>query len=157
MPVAPEFAYRQGKIGSIEIFGQTYSQKHRRAHRYRGITGKVAVNLYGKKHSGDDEVISSVFCVIPIDRVDKNRNPVRYDKLQKEAPQHQQKALARHVVIKFLRRGKLSEQVLGALDGTGDQLGKKRHKERVSKEIFLGVYLIAVNVHRIAERLKGVE
>ena len=160
MPSAPEFRNGGGEIRCVEIAHELNPEKPGRARCYHGVAAEVAVYLKGEENRRRNEIPpAGVDILLPaaVYGVNVYAQPVGQNELEKIAPQHQKQAVSEIGKFQLLRHGKLLQKILGPLNRPCDELRKERHEKRIAKEILLRVYVAAVHVDGVAQRLKGVE
>ena len=91
------------------------------------------------------------------DGVDVEAAAVGHHQFHEVAPCHQPQARHDVGVIQRVALTELRQQVVGALDGAGDELWEERHEEGVGGEVALHARRAAIDVDGIAEGLKRIE
>lgn len=64
MPSPPELGNVSGEVRGVEVPHQVDAEESCRAYGYVGISGEVAVDLYGEEQSAEQQCQSAFLCVV---------------------------------------------------------------------------------------------
>ena len=157
MPSLPKLGDASGEIRLFEVFHQGEAHDLGGTDGDVGIGAKVAVDLDPEQERRDHELKSGVLGVIAIDLVDNYGHTIRDHELQKEPPQHDQKARFDSIIIEVMPFVDLHEQILGTLDRTRHELWEERYEKRILRYILFNKDFPPVHIHRVAQCLESVE
>ena len=157
MPPAPEFRDGSRKMRCVEVLHQLNPQNFGGTHGDHGISGEVAVDLHGKKDGRQHAVPAVKRRNIAVDHVNKDRDAVRQNDLQKVSPQHQKQTFLGPLIAEPVGYGQLLQEISGALDRPRDQLREEGDKQRISEKIMLRRNITPIDVNGVSERLKDEE
>jgi|ERR1039458_10150928 hypothetical protein len=157
MPAFPKLRDGFCEIRAVKVVHQAKAHDLGGTDSDVGVTRKIAVNLKGKEHGGDDQGESSKAVGIVIHRVDGDGEAISNDNFFEQTPDHQFQTIGDSLVIEVVFRIELVKKVLWAFDGTCDKLGIKHHIKGVDTKMMFGFLATTVNFDDIAETLKRVE
>src|SRR6185436_2218725 len=89
--------------------------------------------------------------------IHEHRQPVGNHHLLEQAPGHELQAVHHALVVKRMFRVELGEEVLGPLDGAGNQLRIKHHVKRIDDEVPFSFVVAAIDLDGVAHGLKGMK
>src|SRR5690348_8996386 len=158
MPSAPEVAQGSGEVGLTEIDHEMESQQLRAASGNVAITAEVAIDLPGKciGSNGREEQVRLTEAAGE-HGIRQQGAVVGYDALSKQAEQYEHDAVKELVGAERAGALNLRQQVVGTLDGPGNQVREQADEKRIINEALRRPDLAIINVHHVGNFLKGVE
>ena len=157
VPAPPEILDGGGEVGAVEVLHKAEAQHFGRAPGDVGVGGEIAVNLEGKGHGGHQEGPAPLVLGVVVHGVHHGGQVVGDDHLFEQAPQHRVDAGLDVLVAEGVVLLELVEDVAGALDGPGHQLGEEGDEQGVVDEVLLRFHVLAVDIDGVAQGLEGVE
>ncbi len=157
MPTPPKLRYVATEIRNVKVAHQFDTEQLGRAYGYVGVAREVAVNLYGEQHGCEQECAARVGGIISKYGVHIGGTVVRHDNLFEQSPEDLAHAVHRLCIVEMPLLQELRQEIGGAFDRSGDELGKERQECGKGNEVMCGLYLPAVNVYGIGQGLEGVE
>ena len=159
VPSAPEIGYRARQVGQIEVFAQVNAKQACGSDGDVAVGRKVDVDLQAEGHCRQNDLrppqFGGVFSV-EIGR-DHQGQPICNDQLLEETPKDADQCLDETFVFKFMWSGNLRQQVRGALNGAGNQLGEKSQVERELAGVLFRFNDAVIDIQQVADGLEGVE
>src|SRR5262249_24185843 len=127
------------------------------ADRDIGISGEVTVDLKREEYRSENKRASDVVTSIVVHGVHVDGQTVADDDLLEQAPKELGESFANPCVLEVRLSLELGDQVPGAFDRAGDQLGKIHDEEQ--KALVVALWWVAAPIHvgRIADGLERVE
>lgn len=140
--------------GGLEIIRQPEAEGFGSAHGDIGVTAEIPVDLEGEQYKGQSDLQPGIFRIGGKDGLDDGGNLVGDHQLAEEAQQDQRKPFLQILQGKTGSGADLRQDIPGAFDGTGDQLGEKCQIEGKVQEMSLGCGRAAVYIHIVADGLE---
>src|SRR5215216_7951321 len=122
MPAPPEFRDGFGKIGMPEVFHEGDAHHLRRPKSNIRISGKIAIDLNGKRQSCDHECRSGIFMGFVINSIYKKGHSVGNHHLLEHPPGYPFQPIRHTSIIKGMFLMELMQNILWALNGPCDEL-----------------------------------
>ena len=160
MPPAPEILHRIRQIRALEIGQQIEAQDLSRSSGNVRISREIAVDLKRIQYRSQNNLHSAEGAELTVDRIHRNRDPVRDQKLLAESPENQEAAVPDTLDITHILPRKLpnlSQQITAPLDRSLHQLGEESLKQGKPQQIFLCFRPALPYVCQITDGLKGVK
>ena len=157
MPSPPEVGDRGSEIGEIEIDREGVTKQSSDGDCHVGVAGKVTVNLDRVKKHADPGARSTVGLWIGKKLIDKRRDPIRHARLFDEAAEEKHQCGA-HVDLCPSRPGfGLRKKMHRSNDRTRHEGREEADKKGEIEKAAFRADMPAINLDRIANRLKGVK
>ena len=157
MPSAPEFFDALRKIRTLKICHKVYAKQFCSSDCNIGVSGKVAVNLNGKKNCCKYQHKTVKFLRRSVNSIDIFWDCIRNNNFLKESPYHEFYAIWALIIIEPVCYFNLRKQVVCSFNRTCDKLGKKWNKGCIISEMMFRRYISSVYINNITERLKCIE
>lgn len=157
VPTAPKFPDGEGKIGVLEVGHKLDAEKSGTADGDVRVAGKVAVDLDGKHHRGDDEDKAHIAVGIVVHFVHHCGENIRNHQFFEIPPGHQFQPVGHVFVVKTALRFQLRQEGVRPSDGAGQKLREEGDKEGVIAEMPLRLTFSPVYVDEIPHRLEEIE
>ncbi len=158
VPALPEVATAVGLVWAVEVLGQVVAHEQSHADGHVGVSTEIGVDLQGIAIHGHEDLKTTVCCrrgkhaVIEIDR-----NPIRQKDLLEQSIQNPEAGAPNGGFGHRFGVQNLGHKVSRPDNGTGHKLRKEGHIKPKVAEPLQGLNQTAANVHRVADRLKGVK
>ena len=157
MPASPKFGNITGEVRKGKILLEVKAEQSRCANGNIGIAREIAIDLKSKEQGPQQESAAAIVAVVIEKLICKFCAVVGNDDLFKKSPQDLTQSVHSFVVLKFALNVKLGQQIGGAFNRAGDQLGKKTDKGRKRHKIFCGRELVSIHVYGVAQGLERIE
>lgn len=157
MPTPPKLRYVATEIRYVEVAHQFDTEQLGCAYGYVGVAREVAVNLNGKQHGCEQECAARVSGIVSENGIHVGGTIVRHDNLFEQSPEDLAHAVHRLRIVEMPLLQELRQEIGGAFDRSGNELGKERQECGKGNYVMRGLYLTAVNVYGIGKGLEGVE
>ena len=157
VPAVPEIAQARGGVRVVEV--QHHPEAHQRgdAAGHVGIAAEVEVDLPAERHGRQDQGRRLEQAGVAVDRVDILGQVVGQRHFLEEAHEEERQAVGEVLPRDRRRSLELRQEVVGALDRPGHQLGEERDERQEAHEAALRLDHAVVGVDRVAHRLERVE
>lgn len=99
VPAAPKFFHGKGEVGAPKVRPKFYAKKCGAADGNIRIPGKVAVDLDGVHHRGNDKDQSHITVAVVVHLVDRHGKGIGDHQFLKIAPDHQFQTIGCAVVV----------------------------------------------------------
>ena len=157
VPAVPEIAQARGRVGVVEVQHHPEAHQQGDAAGHVGVAAEVEVDLPAERHRRQEQRRRLEQARVAVDLVDVLGQVVGQRHLLEEADEEQRQAVG-DVLPRDRRRSlELRQQVVGALDRPGHQLGEERDERQEPHEAALGLDDALVGVDGVAHRLERVE
>ena len=158
MPAPPKLRYAAADVWCVEVHWKMESQKQRQTNGHVAVSAEVAIYLQGIAIQPEQILYPAVQSGIVEYTVNKvEADVIAYHCFLEEAYGNKEHALGKHVACNDQRMPYLGGEVARPDYGAGNELGEKRHKERIVKQRGQRFELSAIHIYRIAEALKREE
>lgn len=157
VPSAPELGDVAAEVRAGEVLPEADAEELRRADGHVGVAGEVGVDLEGVEDGSKQERAAGLRLNIGPDLVNVLGAAVGDDDFLEEAPEELSQAVCGCGVVECARFCVLWEEVGGASDGAGEELGEEADKGGVRYEVTGRLDLLLVDVDGVAEGGEGVE
>ena len=157
MPTPPELRYVAAEIRYVEVAHESDTEQLGDAYGYVGVAGEVAINLNGEQHGCEEECAARVGGIISKYGIHVGGAVVRHDNLFEQSPKDLAHAVHRLRVVEMPLSEELRQEIGGAFDRSGNELGKERQECGKGNEVMRGLYLPTVHIYGIGQGLESVE
>jgi len=158
VPAMPEIRRVGGAVGGVKVAGEAVAEEEGAADGDVGVAGKVAVDLGGVAVDGEQGVGAGIGFWVGEDGLDQHGGQdVGQNDFFEEAGDDEEAAGIGANGEGVARDGELREEIAGAQDGAGDELGEEGDVEqRVPQVDFLRQFA-AIGIHQQRNRVKNKE
>src|SRR5207249_5713767 len=121
------------------------------------VTAEVEEDLPAKGDSGQDQPRRAVRLRVVIDAFDIERKVIGQRQFLEQTDEEQRRAVGEVLQADGRELAELREQMPGALDRPGHELGKETNERGETEKVPLALDVAQVEINRVTQRLEGEE
>src|SRR6185437_14628978 len=157
VPARPEFAQAGGEVGIVEVQDEMEAHQLRHAASHVRVAAEVEKDLPPEGDGCEHQRRRAERLRIFIDPLDVERKEVGQRQFLEQPDQKERRAVGEVLQPDLGEFIELRQQMPGALDRPGHELGKETNEGRETEKVPFAMDVAEIEVDRVAQRLEGEE